>query len=414
MDYVTSVNIGGEVQILVMNGNPDPAHRAWEEYLEAFARALGRAGAGVRTRALREMDIHYCTGCWSCWWRTPGLCSFADDMTGVYPEMVGADIVVWASPLVMGNVTALTKKAQDRFIPLLHPYIELVNGESHHRRRYPRNIDLGLIIEPGAEDTPDDAEIVRHMHERLALNGRGRLGSSPPRPAGPRRLPMKRLALNGSPRGSQSNSRRILSWILDGMREAGAEAPPVLDIARTKQLESQREAFLEADEVLLVFPLYTDSVPGVVMGFLNSLAGADRARLSGKRFCFVVHSGFPESAQSEPVAAYLARLCSRLGMRLVGVAIKGGSEGLRIMPDGMTKRTRERFAAIGRGLVRDGVFDPEAVRTLARPRRINLVGRILLTLIAPTNLQNFYWNMQLRKHGAWGHRFDRPYAKETA
>jgi multimeric flavodoxin WrbA len=225
---------------------------------------------------------------------------------------------------------------------------------------------------------------------------------------------MKRLALNGSPRGSQSNSRKILSWMLDGMREAGAEAPPILDIAHTKELDSQRMAFLEADEVLLVFPLYTDSVPGVVKGFLDSLAGADPARISGKRFCFVVHSGFPESAQSETVSAYLARLCSRVGMKLVGAAIKGGSEGLKIMPDGMTRRTRERFEAIGRGLVRDGIFDPEAVLKLARPRRINLVGRILLTVLAPTNLPNFYWNMQLKRHGAWDHRFDRPYAKEPA
>jgi NAD(P)H-dependent FMN reductase len=195
------------------------------------------------------------------------------------------------------------------------------------------------------------------------------------------------------------------------MREAGVEAPPILDIAHTKELANQRKAFLEADEVLLVFPLYTDSVPGVVKGFLDSLAGADPARLAGKRFCFVVHSGFPESAQSEPVSAYLARWCSRLDMRLVGSAIKGGSEGFKIMPDGLTRKTRERFTAIGRGLVRDGAFDPEAVRQLAQPRRIKLIGRILLTLLSPTNLQNFYWIMQLKKHGAWDHRFDRPYAR---
>ena len=167
--------MGGDMEILILNGNPDPAHRAWEEYLGTFAKALTRVGAGVRTCTLREMDIHYCTGCWSCWWKTPGLCTFKDDMTGVYPVMLASDLVVWASPLVLGNVSALTKKAQDRFIPLLHPYIELVNGESHHRRRYPKDIDMGLIIETADGDTREDAEIVRHMHERLALNGRGRL-----------------------------------------------------------------------------------------------------------------------------------------------------------------------------------------------------------------------------------------------
>jgi multimeric flavodoxin WrbA len=225
---------------------------------------------------------------------------------------------------------------------------------------------------------------------------------------------MKRLALNGSPRGSNSNSRKILSWIFEGMREAGVEEPAVMDIARTTELDSQRAAFLKADEVILVFPLYTDSVPGVVKGFIDSLAGADPSRLRGKRFCFVVHSGFPESSQSEPVSAYLSRMCARLDMRQVGSAIKGGSEGFRMIPDGMTRKIRERFAALGRGLVKDGAFDPEAVQALARPRRIKLVGRILLAMIAPTNLQNFYWNMQLKRHGAWDRRFDRPYLKETA
>ncbi len=225
---------------------------------------------------------------------------------------------------------------------------------------------------------------------------------------------MKRLALNGSPRGSKSNSRLILDWIFSGMTEAGAEAPTVLDLARVKDLAGHREAFLEADDVLLVFPLYTDSVPGVVKAFIDSLAGADPARLRGKRFAFIVHSGFPESVQSEPVSAYLTRMCARLGMTLAGSAIKGGSEGLRIMPDSMTKRTREAFAALGRSLARDGAFDPRAAEALARPRTQTAARRIVLRLLGPTGLLNFYWNMMLKKHGAWKRRFDRPFERRSA
>jgi multimeric flavodoxin WrbA len=225
---------------------------------------------------------------------------------------------------------------------------------------------------------------------------------------------MKRLALNGSPRGANSNSRKILSWIFEGMREAGADEPPVLDLARVKDLESQRKAFLEADEVLLVFPLYTDSVPGVVKGFIDSLAGTTPSLLSGKRFSFVVHSGFPESLHSQPVTRYLTRLCSRMGMTLLGSAIKGSSEGYRMMPDTMTKKTRARFAAIGRSLVREGSFDAEAVRLLARPRRFPLPVRLLFALFSITNLHNFYWTSMLKKHGGWARRFDRPYYTSMA
>jgi multimeric flavodoxin WrbA len=225
---------------------------------------------------------------------------------------------------------------------------------------------------------------------------------------------MKRLALNGSPRGVYSNSRKILSWIFEGMREAGADAPPILDLARVEELEYQRKAFLEAEEVLLVFPLYTDSVPGVVKGFIDSLDGADPRLLEGKRFCFVVHSGFPESMQSEAVTRYLTRLCARMGMILLGSAVKGTSEGFRMMPDNLTGKTRAWFAAIGRSLVREGKFDEEAVGMLARPYRLTLPGKILFVLLSIANLHNMYWNVMLKKHGGWNRRFDRPYAKELA
>ncbi|MCK7480983.1 MAG: NAD(P)H-dependent oxidoreductase [Candidatus Moduliflexus flocculans] len=90
------------------------------------------------------------------------------------------------------------------------------------------------------------------------------------------------------------------------------------------------EAFRSADEIVLVFPLYTDSMPRHRRGLHEPLAETDPALLAGKRVGYVVHSGFPESAQSEPLAAYLERMSARLGFTHLGTVIKGGSEGLRV------------------------------------------------------------------------------------
>jgi multimeric flavodoxin WrbA len=163
------------MKVLLLDGNPDPGRTGWEGWLDSFTLKAQAAGAEVRLHRLRGMDIRFCTGCWSCWWATPGLCVHKDDMGGLYPQMLAADVVVWASPLVLGNVSALIKKTQDRFIPLIHPFIELDHGECHHRRRYPRDIDMGLIVEAGPGDTEEDLAIVRQQHERLARNSRGRL-----------------------------------------------------------------------------------------------------------------------------------------------------------------------------------------------------------------------------------------------
>ncbi|HUJ74729.1 MAG TPA: flavodoxin family protein, partial [bacterium] len=120
------------MRILILNGNPDPADSGWEASLEDYSRQRREAGDTVTRVDLRDLAIRFCTGCWSCWYTTPGLCAIKDDMAQLYPQILAADVTVWASPLVLGNVTALTKKAQDRFIPLLHPYFALDRGEMHH------------------------------------------------------------------------------------------------------------------------------------------------------------------------------------------------------------------------------------------------------------------------------------------
>jgi len=157
---------------LIMNGNPDRGGSAFESWLDDFVQGLEAKGHETARVDLRELDIKFCTGCWSCWWATPGKCVFRDDMVQIYPEMVRADLIVWASPLVLGNVSALTKTAQDRFIPLAHPYIEIVDGECHHRKRYEHNAKVGLVVAPTAQDGPEDLRIVRQFYERFSKNTR--------------------------------------------------------------------------------------------------------------------------------------------------------------------------------------------------------------------------------------------------
>lgn len=222
---------------------------------------------------------------------------------------------------------------------------------------------------------------------------------------------MKRLLLNGSPRGDSSNSRLICAWLAEGMAGVGAPAPDILSLAGPGGTVRAVEAFLSADEIVLVFPLYTDSMPGIVAAFTNALADPDKSVLSGKRVGYVVHSGFPESAQSEPIAAYLERLSARLGCMHLGTVVKGGSEGLRLNPGSGRSKTAERFRTLGRSLAARGAFDAETLAALARPRRLGPGVHILFRLLAPTGLLQMYWNIMLRKHGAYDRRFDRPYAR---
>ena len=220
---------------------------------------------------------------------------------------------------------------------------------------------------------------------------------------------MKRLLLNGSPRGKESNSRLILSWVATGLAKSGIPEPPVIDIARLAERASHLQAFASADEVVFAFPLYTDSMPGVVKDFLEALATVDPAQLRGKRLAFIIQSGFPEAIHTEVLANYLARLCARMGFVHLGTIRKGGVEGIRIMPKSKIRKAEEIFARAGRELRSTGRFSDELIKTTAGRRSFGWMGRLVLRGLIRTGLVNFYWNMMLKKHGSFARRFDAPY-----
>lgn len=161
------------MRVLILNGNPNPS--GFDESVLSLAEAFRGRGCDAEIETLRDRDIRLCVGCWACWWKTPGLCAHRDAMDEILPKLAESDLVVWASPLVMGAVSHLLKTAQDRFIPLIHPYIELYKGECHHRHRYAHNPDMALYVETGPDDGAEDIAIARSFFERFALNAKTKL-----------------------------------------------------------------------------------------------------------------------------------------------------------------------------------------------------------------------------------------------
>jgi multimeric flavodoxin WrbA len=154
--------------IVILNGATEDG--ALDACLARVSAALVEAGHLLTELRLRDLDIRQCTGCWDCWVKSPGECKLADDMARVYSETIRADVVLLAAPLVMGYPGALLKRAVERLIPLLHPYLELSQGECHHTRRYDRYPDMALLVEPEADTDDEDLEIVRALFVRTALN----------------------------------------------------------------------------------------------------------------------------------------------------------------------------------------------------------------------------------------------------
>ncbi len=160
------------MKITILNGNSD--NRKFDDYRNNLVKMLKLSDNSVAHFKLKEMEIRHCRGCFGCWLKTPGQCIYKDDSHAICREVINSDFVLFAAPLVMGFPSAVLKIAMDKLIPLLLPYIELVdNKECHHEKRYDKEYPLiGLLIEKGDDTDSEDIEIVSDIFVRFAIDFR--------------------------------------------------------------------------------------------------------------------------------------------------------------------------------------------------------------------------------------------------
>lgn len=93
------------------------------------------------TLDLRKITVKDCTGCFSCWLKTPGRC-IHKDLDEFYKAYLAADKVIIFSKVTQGFVSGGLKTLFDRLIPLYLPYITYKTGESMHLPRYEKYPDI--------------------------------------------------------------------------------------------------------------------------------------------------------------------------------------------------------------------------------------------------------------------------------
>jgi len=157
------------MRITILNGDPGSAS-GFQNYLQAVTRRLMDSGHAVTVLDLVELDLKGCSGCFGCWVKTPGQCVKRDGSERVCRAAIGADLLLLASPLVMGFTTALLKRAADQMIQIIHPYFVIEGGEAHHRARYARYPKFGLLLGAGSDSDAEDIEITTAMWKRMARN----------------------------------------------------------------------------------------------------------------------------------------------------------------------------------------------------------------------------------------------------
>ena len=115
--------LGPVEEALVLQGSPRGAAGMTELILDPFVAGLKSAKVAVEVVYLRDVETKPCQGCFDCWTKTPGLCRHKDGAVELIERLTKTDLVVLATPLILGGLSGLTRTFLDRCLPLWEPWL---------------------------------------------------------------------------------------------------------------------------------------------------------------------------------------------------------------------------------------------------------------------------------------------------
>lgn len=107
------------MDVVALLGSPR-ANKNSATIARRFTETAARLGASTRVFELNKLTYRGCQGCYACK-RTLDHCVLRDDLTEVLNAVQAADVVLLASPVYYGDVTAQLKGFIDRSYSYLKP-----------------------------------------------------------------------------------------------------------------------------------------------------------------------------------------------------------------------------------------------------------------------------------------------------
>jgi hypothetical protein len=179
---------------------------------------------------------------------------------------------------------------------------------------------------------------------------------------------MRVAVLNGSPKTGPSASRRIISWLAGDLGQK-AETIAIRAAKRPEAALAEAAGALEgAGALVIVSPLYVDSLPSTVLGLLEALIPRAAALMApGARVHAAVNCGFWEPEQNE-LALEQLRLFAAASNLAWGRGLAVGGGGALTAAPAILLRGHRRAVRTLAGDVLSGSTGPDLAARLAMPR----------------------------------------------
>jgi hypothetical protein len=219
------------------------------------------------------------------------------------------------------------------------------------------------------------------------------------------------LVLIGTPKQGPGASTSLATHIACNLAGAGFEIETVRAVQAVRSpeaIQSLFDALDAANVVVVVFPLYVDSLPAPLTKAFELLAAHRReARIEGSpRLMAVCQNGFPESRQNEPALENCRLFCREAGVEWAGgLAFGGGGfvAGRELAKAGGPTRNLVK----GLNMACEDLISGNPVR----PEAAALVAKQTMPSWLYLMIGSFQWRRLAKKNGTAGRLRDRPYAR---
>ncbi len=267
--------------------------------------------------------IRPCIGCFRCWNKDPGRCVIRDGYENMGALIHHADEVVVISRYTFGGFSGFVKNVFDRCLGYVLPQFEVIDGETHHKKRYDEDKPFTFIFR-GPELTEEEKAAARRYVRAVCANFRGHVSDvifrqNGETPAAPVREPVGADAaggvvlLNGSMRSRNGNSAK-LARALAGRLSGTPESIDLKDHLR--DLPALVRRLDAAETIVLCVPLYVDGLPSQVIRLMEEFrrSGAGGA----KRIYVLANMGLYESCQLVNLFEAVRQWCGLMGFAYGG------------------------------------------------------------------------------------------------
>ncbi|MCR5181868.1 MAG: hypothetical protein K6D56_02485 [Clostridia bacterium] len=341
-------------------------------------------------------EISPCTGCFCCWRKTPGQCVIKDGYEHIGARIHHAEEVTVISKYTYGGFSPFVKNVFDRCIGYVLPQFEVINGETHHKRRYDEDKAFTFIFY-GHDLSPEEKESAWRYVEAVCANIRGHVkelefwerGEEPEAPErAVKAEPGKTVILNGSMRNVKGNSAKFARMLQTSLN-TDAELVDLRD--HLDDMTGLVHRLEDASTLVLCMPLYVDGLPAQVIKLLETFRKEYRG--GAARIYLLANMGLYESKQLRNLFGAVRQWCMKMDFRYMGGLGISAGELLGTLVDSrgfdknfnkkVTQGTARLAEAINRGEAVEDIF--------AEPHHF---PRWLYILIANTN-----WNRLAKRAG---------------